>query len=111
MASNTPSLIFGGASIGWTYTSLSSVNDLLSSLLALGINQIDSAARYPPMSPGRSEQLLGEAQAAAKGFVIDTKVMCSGDSKGSLAREAVEKSVVESLARLRVEKVRERVVE
>ena len=38
------------------------VRNLLKKLRDLGIYRLDSAARYPPMKPGRAEELVGETQ-------------------------------------------------
>lgn len=100
-----PAFIFGGASIGSAYTTPEAVTELLSTLKSLGVRRIDTAARYPPTSPGTSERLLGEAGAAREGFVIDTKVLGSGDGSGNLTPAAIDKSVHESYQRLKMEDV------
>ena len=100
-----PQLIFGTASFGMDMTEFQdaeSVQELLGTLKELGISRLDSAARYPPMNPGRSEELIGEAQKLSSGFQIDTKVYTDTqtDGSGDLSVEAVEKSVGDSLKRL-----------
>ncbi|OJD36445.1 aldehyde reductase [Diplodia corticola] len=97
-----PALIFGGASIGSAYTTPEAVADLLATLKSLGIQRIDTAARYPPTSPGTSERLLGEAAAARQGFTIDTKVLASGDGSGNLTPAAIDDSVQQSYSRLQM---------
>ncbi len=100
-----PQLIFGTASFGMDMTEFQdaeSVQELLGTLTELGISRLDSAARYPPMNPGRSEELIGEARKLSSGFQIDTKVYTNTqtDGSGDLSVEAVEKSVANSLKRL-----------
>jgi aflatoxin B1 aldehyde reductase len=72
---------------------------LMSTLKELGINHLDTAARYPPPLPGRSEQIVGET---ATDFVVDTKVLTdlSTDGSGDLEKERMEESVKASLERL-----------
>ncbi|KAF9629570.1 hypothetical protein BFW01_g10773 [Lasiodiplodia theobromae] len=104
--STHPVLIFGGASIGSAYTTPEAVEELLSTLQSLGIRKIDTAARYPPTSPGTSELLLGDAGAARQGFTIDTKILASGDGSGNLAPAAIEQSLQGSYERLKLENAR-----
>lgn len=71
-----------------------------------GIAQIDTAARYPPDNHGGSERMLGAAGAAAKGFTLNTKVLFAGQSSdGTLSRDAVRRSVANSLRSLGVDKL------
>ncbi|ROW09776.1 hypothetical protein VMCG_02162 [Cytospora schulzeri] len=51
-----------------------SVEHILTTVRESGINRLDTAARYPPLNSGRSEQLLGEASDLVAGFSVDTKV-------------------------------------
>ncbi|KAJ7451676.1 NADP-dependent oxidoreductase domain-containing protein [Mycena latifolia] len=95
-----PTLIFGGGPIGSTYATAESVSEILSALKALGINRIDTAARYPQTNPGESERLLGQVGAVAQGFVVDTKILVSDDPSGSLEPVAVGNSLRESCERL-----------
>lgn len=102
-ATDCPTLIFGGASIGDAYKTSGTVKSLFTQLKALGINRIDTAARYPALDPGASERLLGEAGAASEGFIIDTKINPGpgfGPFDGSLSPEAVEESFRLSCERL-----------
>jgi aflatoxin B1 aldehyde reductase len=98
-------LIFGGAAIGDQFATLESVDELLARLESLGICRIDTAGKYPPCAPGLSEELLGRARAVERGFTIDTKINCEAHGKGSLTADAIERSLMNSLSRLRVEKV------
>ncbi|KAF2141587.1 uncharacterized protein K452DRAFT_351175 [Aplosporella prunicola CBS 121167] len=102
LLSSPPTLIFGGASIGDAYNTVSAVSDLLSTLQTLGIHRIDTAARYPSPRPGTSELLLGEVSAAKQGFAIDTKIIPLGDGSGSLAPQAVGRSLDGSYQRLKL---------
>ncbi|KAK7748766.1 hypothetical protein SLS53_000790 [Cytospora paraplurivora] len=103
-----PQLIFGTATFGMDLTEFqdpTSVNTLLSTIKDLGISRLDTAARYPPLNPGRSEQLLGETSSLSDleaEFLIDTKVYTDTrtDGSGDLTREAIVKSVKTSLKRL-----------
>ncbi|KAI1335584.1 Aldo/keto reductase [Xylariaceae sp. FL0016] len=97
MASNHPKLIFGAANIGTSYATPQAVSDLLDTLQSVGIDRIDTAARYPPTDPGASERLLGEAGVSERGFAIDTKIL-----PGSHRPEAVAKSVGGSYERLQL---------
>ncbi|KAI1276425.1 putative oxidoreductase [Xylaria sp. FL0933] len=101
-----PHIVFGTAGLGLDKTSfqdVGSVEHLLRTLRDLGISRLDTGARYPPLNPGRSEQLLGEARELSRDFVIDTKVYTDAqkDGSGDLTREAISKSVNGSLQRLR----------
>ncbi|KAI3390381.1 hypothetical protein diail_9876 [Diaporthe ilicicola] len=103
-ANMAPQLIFGTATFGMEMTDFQaadSVKPLLQALTKLGIDRLDTAARYPPLNPGRSEQLIGESELPA-GFTVDTKVYTDtrGDGSGDLTSEAVDKSVNASLERL-----------
>ncbi|KAI0428275.1 putative oxidoreductase [Xylaria sp. FL1042] len=100
-----PQIIYGTAGLGLDKTAfqdVDSVEYLLQTLQDLGINRLDTGARYPPLNPGRSEQLLGEARELSRDFVIDTKVYTDAqkDGSGDLTLEAISKSVDGSLQRL-----------
>lgn len=101
-----PQLIFGTASFGMDLTEFqdpSSVRTLLKILQELGVHRLDSGARYPPMKPGRAEELIGETKELSAGFIIDTKVYTDTktDGSGDLTCEAIEKSLHASLQRLK----------
>lgn len=105
-----PQIIFGTASFGFpssAFQDAEAVSELLRSLRDLGVTRLDAAARYPPNSPGRAEELIGEATKEGAGsgasvFLIDTKIMTDvhNDGSGDLAKEAVEASSAASLRRL-----------
>lgn len=40
----------------------------------LGINRLDTAPCYPPLSQGWAEELLGEAFQMGDAFIVNTKV-------------------------------------
>jgi hypothetical protein len=66
-----PQLVFGTGVLGFDRTEFQdneSVTNLLSTLKQLGINRLDTAARYPPFNPGKSEQLIGEASEISEEF-------------------------------------------
>ncbi|KAL1596988.1 hypothetical protein SLS60_008570 [Paraconiothyrium brasiliense] len=100
----SPKLIFGTGSLGMagtgSFQDVDSVRPLMSTLKEHGITQLDTAARYPPPSPGLAEQLVGST---AEGFVVDTKVLTdvSTDGRGDLEKEKMERSVDASLGRLK----------
>jgi aflatoxin B1 aldehyde reductase len=104
----SPTLIFGGATIGQNFPTASSVQALLDLLKQHQITHIDTADRYPPGKFGLSETLLGEVQAANQGFSISTKIFmdpAAGNGEGELTPEAIERSLAGSLGRLRVRQV------
>ena len=106
-----PQLIFGTATFGMDLTDFqdaASVTSLLKTLKELDIHRLDSGARYPPMKPGRAEELIGEAKELSGNFIVDTKVYTDTqkDGSGDLTNEAIEQSLHASLHRLqRVEGV------
>lgn len=100
-----PQIIFGTAGLGMEKTAFQdarSVTGLLETLRDLGITRLDTGARYPPLRPGRSEELLGEAREISRDFVIDTKVFTDTktDGSGDLTVESIAKSAEGSLRRL-----------
>ncbi|KAJ4392350.1 hypothetical protein N0V93_005976 [Gnomoniopsis smithogilvyi] len=100
-----PQIIFGTATFGMDLTDFQgpeTVKTLLATLKTLGITRLDTAARYPPLNPGRSEQLVGEGEAIAAGFLVDTKVYTDTKANGSgdLTQDAIERSVSASLDRI-----------
>lgn len=99
-----PQLVFGTGVLGMDGTEFQdseSVTDLLQTLRQLGINRLDTAARYPPFNPGKSEELIGAANVPGDAFVVDTKVYTEvGDGSGDLTNTAIQKSVDGSLERL-----------
>lgn len=102
-----PQLIFGAASFGDAFREPEDVQSVLELLQSHNIKYLDTAGRYPPTNPGRSEELIGLVEAAQQGFTIDTKVLAgAGDGSGELTRDNIEKSVSTSLRRLGIDKVR-----
>ena len=100
-----PQLIFGTASFGMDLTDFqdaASVTSLLKTLQELKIHRLDSGARYPPMKPGRAEELIGETKELSRDFIIDTKVYTDvqKDGGGDLTSEAIDQSLRASLHRL-----------
>ena len=101
-----PQLIFGTASFGMDLTEFHdsrSVQSLLNILDDLGIRRLDSAPRYPPLRPGRAEELIGETKELSANFIVDTKVYTNTqtDGSGDLESRAVKNSVLSSLRRLK----------
>jgi len=110
-ATMSPQLIFGTATFGMDMTAFqdtSSVHALLSNLSKIGIHRLDTGARYPPMKPGRAEELIGETKELSGKFVVDTKVYTDAqkDGSGDLTGEAIERSMKASLGRLERDEVR-----
>lgn len=98
-----PRLIFGGSLIGDAYATPQEVSELLQRLKEAGINELDTAARYPAIKFGASEQLLGEVGAAAQGFAVDTKILVLGaDGNGSLEPAKIRDSVSKSCEALKM---------
>ncbi|OIW28607.1 Aldo/keto reductase [Coniochaeta ligniaria NRRL 30616] len=84
------------------------INSMLTTARELGINSIDAstAHAHPEQhATGSSEQLLGQAQAAERGFAINAAVESNADGRCSLNRGQVWESVKGTLARLGVEQV------
>ena len=91
---------FGAARIG-DGVSLDQIENLLDSLLDLGITFIDTAACY-----ARSEELIGRYLGDRSGeFVIATKCGCSsgGDGEEEYSRAVIERSIDRSLKRMGLE--------
>ena len=101
-----PQLIFGTATFGMDMTEFqdsTTVSSLLKELQGLGIRRLDSGARYPPMKPGKAEQLIGETKDLSHTFLIDTKVYTDTrtDGSGDLTSSAVADSLQASLKRMK----------
>ena len=104
---SSPQVIFGCASVRAAFTERSSIEEIATALKAAGALRVDTAAKYPPNSPGLSEKLIGATHYGDLGFQISTKIYTSGDGKGSLIASAIEKSLVRSLKSLDIAKVGE----
>ncbi|KAI0112825.1 Aldo/keto reductase [Hypoxylon sp. NC0597] len=110
MAHKHPIIYFGTTTFGSSHVPAlkdeANVSQFLDVLRDAGISQIDTAARYPPDNHGGSERMLGRVKAGERGFTINTKVLFPGQSSdGTLSKEAVRKSVANSLERLGVKKL------
>lgn len=104
MAPTHPQLIFGAAGVGDEFKGADSVSELLKALKSNGVTTLDTAALYPPIAIGASEQLLGETGAPKDGFKIDTKVMVFGvNGDGTLEPAKIETSVNTSFERLQLQ--------
>lgn len=104
-----PQLIFGTATFGMDMTEFQdpeSVKRILSTAQELGVQRLDTGARYPPRNPGRSEELIGETTKTllsdSSSFTVDTKIYTDAqtDGSGDLTQDAVEASITASLKRL-----------
>lgn len=100
-----PQLIFGTATFGMDMTAfhdVEAVKNMLRTVHSVGIQRLDTAPRYPPLSPGRAEQLLGDSDLGGE-FIIDTKIYTDtrNDGSGDLSHDAMQKSVDDSLGRLK----------
>ncbi|KAI0490885.1 putative oxidoreductase [Xylaria cf. heliscus] len=103
-----PQISFGTAGFGMDGTAFQdaeSVRSLLQTLQKLGISRLDTGARYPPLRPGKSEELLGQVRDLSDSFDIDTKVFTDTrtDGSGDLTPDAISKSAAGSLIRLQRE--------
>ena len=101
-------LQFGGGTVGeGAFSTTDDTSKLLDTLAQCKINHIDTASVYPASAPGASEQLIGTAKAAQRGFVLNTKIKVIGDGpgQGSLTEEAIEDSLTRSLTTLGVDQV------
>lgn len=76
-------------------------DELQATLKEVGIRRLDTAARY---MNGESEKKLGMAK-FPKTFEVDTKIYTNIPADGTLTVANIEKSLLNSLAALRVEKV------
>ncbi|MCJ1310469.1 hypothetical protein MMC25_004133 [Agyrium rufum] len=108
--SSTPNLIFGAGGIGgtpesFTYTWITpeATSSLLDTLKELNVLELDSAASYPPGNAWHTETLLGQADAAQKGFITDSKVLVRNTR---LNREGISSSIDKTLKLLGVGKIR-----
>jgi aflatoxin B1 aldehyde reductase len=112
MTKAAPLILFGtGAGVVPAATSADEVKSILAHLktLAVPIYGIDTAAVYPGGNPNYSEKILGEADIAGTGFVLDTKVESRVPENrvgGPLTKENILWSSKRSLERLGVKKVR-----
>ncbi|KAL8673742.1 MAG: hypothetical protein Q9168_001849 [Polycauliona sp. 1 TL-2023] len=100
-----PELIYGTATFAMDMTAFreaSSVRTMLEALHESGVGRLDTGARYPPLKPGRSEELIGETKDVSNKLTVDTKVYADtkSDGSGDLTHDAIEKSVQASLKRL-----------
>ncbi|KAI1460984.1 Aldo/keto reductase [Annulohypoxylon moriforme] len=110
MAQEHPVVYFGTTTFGSSHVpalqdekNVSAFFDVLNNG---GVTQIDTAARYPPDNHGGSERMIGRVKAPTRGFTINTKVLFAGqNSDGTLSKEAVRKSVANSLEVLGVKKL------
>jgi aflatoxin B1 aldehyde reductase len=101
-----PRLSFGCANLGGSWTSKEELDALSNALANADIRYLDTAARYPPHSHGLSERLLGDLGFSHKGFNINTKIMVqAGDGAGSMAADAIARSISKSLGSLKVDRV------
>lgn len=102
----SPQLIYGTATFGMGLTEFQdadSVKNMLNLLQSLGISRLDTAPRYPPLSPGRAEELLGEASDLTGDFTVDSKIYTDTKTNGGgdLSQNAMKVSIDGSLARLK----------
>lgn len=115
-ATMPPQIILGTACFGMDKTSFQTSDDvstLLAAIQRAGVSRLDCGARYPPLKPGRAEELIGETKALSDAFEVDTKVYTDTrtDGSGDLTANAIARSVEGSLKRLgRPDGVRSRVV-
>lgn len=104
-----PRLRFGCANVGVSWNSKEDLESLAGALADSGVRHLDTAARYPPHSPGLSERLIGDNDFAEKGFNINTKIMIKAlDGAGSMSADAISQSISQSHRSLKVTKVREK---
>ncbi|KAK6189352.1 hypothetical protein LQW54_013347 [Pestalotiopsis sp. IQ-011] len=95
-------ILIGSGTWGHAF-SIDEVRKQLGSLDKLQCRQVDTAALYPFTSPGEAERLLGEI--GHEGLLVDTKAMWYDNGDNTLTFDAVQKSINESLERLRASKV------
>ena len=102
-----PTLLHGCGNHGVAFPTAEDTTALLDLLDHLKIKRLDISRRYPSVSPGLSEPLLGQAEAAEPGYTIDTKfdVSFATGVAGSLSADKIQDTIEESLASLRVHSV------
>lgn len=105
-------LIFGAGGVGHTKDSFTftwdtpeKVSELLSLLKRLNLEELDSAAVYPPGNPGHTEVLLGQAKAVDLGFTIDSKIFIREPGK-NLTDANISSSIDNTLASIETDHVR-----
>lgn len=100
-----PTLVFGGATItaqDGSFSNVAEVSNLLETLKAEGITQLDTAQSY---GGGTSEQLIGQGLAeGSSDFLVDTKHV-GGWAPGSSSRKEIFERAIASLERIGVAKV------
>ena len=84
------------------------MSQLLDTLKELNVTILDSAQGYPPTNKWNTETLLGQAQAASKGFTIDSKTHSS--IVGPLNKENVASGLDKTLKLLGTNKVSKHIV-
>ncbi|KAI0479892.1 Aldo/keto reductase [Xylaria cf. heliscus] len=102
---SAPSIIAGGGTWGHNVDATEVQRQLADLKNSAGVKQIDTAALYPFSNPTKSETIIGDGLYGQNGFLIDTKIMWFNGGKGTLTKENIPKSVDESLARLKIEKI------
>ncbi|KAK8085678.1 Aldo/keto reductase [Apiospora hydei] len=100
-----PQIIFGTASLGMpmsAFQDAETVQELLHTLQDLAITRLDSGARYPLTARAEPKSFL-----LSKNFLVDTKIFTdtATDGSGNLTKDAIDRSTVASLHRLRREAV------
>ncbi|KAH7029584.1 putative oxidoreductase [Microdochium trichocladiopsis] len=108
--SKPPQLIFGTAAFGSEASPIQdggAAAEVLRALKAHGVHRLDSGARYPPLQPGRAEQIIGETGDVGLKFDVDTKVYTDtrNDGSGDLTLEKINESCSASLKRLQTGKI------
>ncbi|KAH8918495.1 Aldo/keto reductase [Atractiella rhizophila] len=100
-----PEIVIGGAQFSPQVPRFSTAAEVSSYLSLFSSNSIiDTSARYYPVTPGSSETLIGEAEAAAKGYRIDTKA--NSPLPDGHDPSVLRKNLEISLQRLKTHKVR-----
>ncbi|KAK5994175.1 Aldo-keto reductase [Cladobotryum mycophilum] len=107
-----PRLVFGAAGIGESkgvysdeWETPEEAVELYSALQRLGVTELDSAAGYPPGHAWSTETVLGQSEAAKKGFTIDSKIIHRKDAP-TLSKENINKSVTKTLNLIGADKLR-----
>ncbi|KAI8956769.1 Aldo/keto reductase [Daldinia sp. FL1419] len=97
-----PKILVGTGTWGHNF-GIEQVREQMAQLDKLECRQIDTGALYPFTNPGVAETFLG--QIGHEGILIDTKAMWFDGGNHTLTVEAVQKSMDESLERLKADKV------
>ena len=86
-----PKILFGTATFGMGKTDFQDAKDfsvILQASLKAGVHRLDMGARYPPMKPGESEELIGETSEISNKFLVETNIYTNTQTDGAESWQA-----------------------